>query len=70
MGKEVLMSLFGKEKIIKFLGRSLCAFNISQKDPVILSLFKKHLKCGTIRERKLMEYGITKSITSMLFKPM
>ena len=30
---------------------SLC-FNISQKDPVILSQFKKHLKCGTIRERK------------------
>ena len=30
---------------------SLC-FNISQKDQVILSLFKKHLKCGTIRERK------------------
>ena len=31
---------------------SLC-FNVSQKDPVILSLFKKHLECGTIRERKL-----------------
>lgn len=30
---------------------SLC-FNISQKDPGILSQFKKHLKCGTIRERK------------------
>jgi len=30
---------------------SLC-FNISQKDSVILSQFKKHLKCGTIRERK------------------
>lgn len=30
---------------------SLC-FNVSQKDRVILSLFKKHLECGTIRERK------------------
>ncbi len=30
---------------------SLC-FNISQKDPVILALFKKHLKCGTMRQRK------------------
>ena len=30
---------------------SLC-FNISQKDQVILSIFKKHLKCGTIRKRK------------------
>ena len=28
------------------------AFNISQKDPVILSLFKKHLKCGSLRKRK------------------
>ncbi len=30
---------------------SLC-FNISQKDPVILSLFKRHLHCGTMRQRK------------------
>lgn len=30
---------------------SLC-FNISQKDPVILSLFKRHLQCGTLRQRK------------------
>ena len=30
---------------------SLC-FNISQKDQVILSQFKKHLKCGSIRQRK------------------
>lgn len=29
---------------------SLC-FNISQKDKVILALFKHHLKCGTIRGR-------------------
>jgi hypothetical protein len=30
---------------------SLC-FNVSQKDPVILSLFKKHLQCGTMRQRQ------------------
>jgi len=30
---------------------SLC-FNISQKDSVILSLFKKYLRCGTMRQRK------------------
>ncbi len=30
---------------------SLC-FNISQRDPVILSLFKKHLGCGTMRQRR------------------
>ena len=28
-------------------------FNVSQRDRVILALFKKHLECGTIRERKL-----------------
>ena len=30
---------------------SLC-FNISQRDPVILALFKRHLGCGTMRTRK------------------
>ena len=29
---------------------SLC-FNVSQKDKVILALFKRHLKCGTMRNR-------------------
>ena len=27
-------------------------FNVSQKDKVILALFKRHLKCGTLRDRK------------------
>ena len=30
---------------------SLC-FNISQRDPVILSQFKRHLQCGTMRQRQ------------------
>ena len=30
---------------------SLC-FNVSQRDAVILSLFKRYLKCGTMRQRK------------------
>ena len=30
---------------------SLC-FNVSQKDKVILALYKRHLKCGTLRGRK------------------
>ena len=30
---------------------SLC-FNISQRDPVILSRFKRHLECGTMRQRR------------------
>ena len=30
---------------------SLC-FNVSQRDAVILSLFKRHLECGTMRQRQ------------------
>ncbi len=30
---------------------SLC-FNVSQRDRVILSLYKRHLKCGTLRQRQ------------------
>ena len=30
---------------------SLC-FNVSQRDRVILALFKQHLECGTLRQRK------------------
>lgn len=30
---------------------TLC-FNVSQRDKVILALFKRHLKCGTLRQRK------------------
>jgi len=30
---------------------SLC-FNVSQRDRVILALFKKHLGCGTMRQRR------------------
>jgi LAGLIDADG endonuclease len=30
---------------------SLC-FNISQRDPTVLSLFKRHLQCGTMRQRQ------------------
>ena len=30
---------------------SLC-FNISQRDPVVLTLCKRHLQCGTMRQRR------------------
>ena len=30
---------------------SLC-FNISQRDQVVLTLFKRHLRCGTMRQRR------------------
>ncbi|MEK7083281.1 MAG: LAGLIDADG family homing endonuclease [Patescibacteria group bacterium] len=34
------------------VGWQLCpSFNISQKDPTVLFLFKRYLKCGTLRKR-------------------
>jgi LAGLIDADG endonuclease. len=41
---------------------SLC-FNVSQRDKVILALFKRYLKCGTLRHAKT-GCGITRSTTS------
>ena len=43
---------FRKRDDYKIPWKISLSFNISQKDQVILSIFKKHLKCGTIRERK------------------
>ena len=43
---------FRKREDYKIPWKISLSFNISQKDPVILSLFKKHLECGSIRERK------------------
>ena len=43
---------FRKRKDFKIPWKISLSFNVSQKDPVILSQFKKHLKCGTMRERK------------------
>ena len=43
---------FRKRKDYKIPWKISLSFSISQKDPVILSQFKKHLKCGRIRERK------------------
>ena len=35
------------------IGWQLCpSFNISQKDPTVLFLFKRYLHCGTLRKRK------------------
>jgi hypothetical protein len=47
---------------------SLC-FNISQRDRIILSLFKRYLKCGRIRERKdgVIYYEVN-NLTSILEK--
>ena len=37
------------------------SFNISQKDRVILAMVKKHLRCGTLRERQdgIVYYEVT-----------
>ena len=43
---------FRKRKDYQIPWKISLSFNISQKDPVILSQFKKHLQCGSIRERK------------------
>ena len=43
---------FRKREDYKIPWKVSLSFNISQKDPVILSLFKKHLKCGSMRQRK------------------
>ena len=43
---------FRKREDYKIPWKISLSFNVSQKDPVILSQFKKHLKCGSMRERK------------------
>ena len=43
---------FRKREDYKIPWKISLSFNVSQKDKVILSQFKKHLKCGTLRERK------------------
>ena len=43
---------FRKRTDYKIPWKITLSFNVSQKDPVILSLFKKHLECGSLRERK------------------
>ncbi len=42
---------FRKRKDYKMPWKISLCFNVSQKDKVILSLFKRYLKCGTLRGR-------------------
>jgi hypothetical protein len=42
---------FRKRKDYKMPWKISACFNISQKDKVILAVFKKHLGCGTLRSR-------------------
>jgi hypothetical protein len=52
---------FRKRKDYQIPWKISLSFNVSQKDPVILSQFKKHLKCGSLRERKdgVWSYEVT-----------
>lgn len=43
---------FRKRKDYKMPWKISLCFNVSQRDKVILTLFKKHLKCGTLRQRE------------------
>jgi hypothetical protein len=43
---------FRKREDYKIPWKISLAFNVSQKEQFILHQFKKHLKCGSIRERK------------------
>ena len=42
---------FRKRKDYKMPWKISLCFNVSQKDKVILALFKRHLSCGTLRQR-------------------
>jgi hypothetical protein len=42
---------FRKRKDYSMPWKISLRFNVSQKDKVILALFKRHLKCGTLRSR-------------------
>ena len=42
---------FRKREDYKMPWRISLCFNVSQKDRVILALYKRHLKCGTLRNR-------------------
>ncbi len=43
---------FRKRTDYKFPWKISLCFNISQREKPILALFKKHLRCGTMRQRK------------------
>ncbi len=42
---------FRKRKDYKMPWKISLCFNVSQKDKVVLALFKRHLNCGTLRQR-------------------
>jgi len=50
-GEGSFMIVIRNRKDYKLNWKLSLAFNVSQKESYILALFKKHLKCGTLRKR-------------------
>ena len=44
--------VFRKRQDYKLLWKISLCFNVAQKDRVVLELFKQHLNCGTLRQRR------------------
>ena len=51
-GEGSFMIVFRKRKDYSTGIKPSLAFNVAQKDKVILALFKRYLKCGTLRQRR------------------
>ena len=51
-GEGSFMVIFRKRNDYENGWKVSVAFNVSNKDKVILALFKRYLKCGTLRQRK------------------
>ena len=51
MAKEASICLFENAKIIPSHGKSRCVSMFRRRTKVILTLFKRYLKCGTLRSR-------------------
>lgn len=51
-GEGSFMIIFRPNPDYKTKWKISLAFNVSQKDPTILALIKRYLKCGTMRKRK------------------
>lgn len=50
-GEGSFHASFRKRKDYKLPWKISLCFNVSKRDKVILALFKRHLKCGSLRER-------------------
>ncbi len=51
-GEGAFMIMLRKSKDYRLGWKVSLSFNVSNRDKVILALFKRYLQCGTLRERK------------------